>query len=71
MKVEISVIRKTTYTSLVEMEPATFYRIKNGLDSSSRDERRAAEKDANRRIDTKDWQDDDLDSVEEFKPYAP
>jgi hypothetical protein len=68
MKVEISVIRKTEYTSIVEMDKPTYDRIKAGLDSNIRTTRREAEKDANARIDVKDWQDDDLDSVELFQP---
>lgn len=72
MKVIISVIRKTEYTSIVEMDEAKFNRIRDGLNASRRTDRatvRLAEKEANSLIDTKDWQDDDLDSVEQFEEY--
>lgn len=69
MKVLISVIRKTQYSSIVEMDESTFKRIGKGLDAPSRVERESAEAEANRRIDTKDWQDDELYSVDQFEPF--
>lgn len=69
MKVIITVIRKTRYTSIVEMPEATFARIENDLEYGSRVERNKAQKDCNNAIDNKDWQDDDLESVEDFEPF--
>lgn len=67
MKVIIRVVRKTEYASIVEMDNVTFDNLKRDLDGG-RVERMRAEKDLNRRIDVKDWQDDDFDSLEEFDP---
>lgn len=67
MKVIIRVVRKTEYASIVEMDKLTFDRLKLELDGNLQSVKKAY-KDLNRRIDTKDWQDDDFDSLEEFEP---
>ncbi len=68
MKVIITVKRVTTYSSIVEMDGHTFESLKSDLEYPGRTERQRAEREINRRIDTKDWQDDDFESVEEFEP---
>ncbi len=67
MKVIISVTRKVQYSSIVEMDEAKFSQLNNDLNSANRSESRAAEKQLNKMINAKDWQDDDFDSVDEFK----
>lgn len=68
MKAIITVKRVTEYSSIVEMDEATFERLTYELDLGL-SERRKAEQDLNRRIDTKDWQDDEFDSLVDFKKF--
>lgn len=69
MKVKITVNRITTYSSIVEMTQKEFKAIESGLHSSELKDRVEARKKCNHLIDTRDWQDDDLDSVEEFEKF--
>lgn len=66
----ISVTRKTKYTSIVEMPEEKFKQIKNDLESKNWPTRRAGEKEADKLVNVNDWQDDDLDSVDEFEPFV-
>ena len=69
MKVLTRVMRKTEYATIVEMSEEHFKALRTGLESTDRPVRRLAEKEVNKLIDVRDWQDDDLDSIEEFEPY--
>jgi hypothetical protein len=71
MKVTISVTRKTQYSSIVEMDEATFKRLDAALDSGDRAERKKAEQELNNLIDVSDWQDDELDNLDEFCEFKP
>jgi archaellum component FlaC len=68
MKAIITIKRLTEYATVVEMDEATFAELTRKLEGG-RVERQAAEKDLNRRIDTKDWQDDDFHSLEGFDRF--
>lgn len=65
MKVLITVTRRTTYSSIVEMPKTEFKRLDKALEAGDRD----AEEKVNSLIDPNDWQDDSLHHVEDFKPY--
>lgn len=67
MKVRIEVKRSTTYCSYVEMAEEEFKKIEDGLHSPEFGERVEARRKCNKLIDTRDWQDDELESVEEFE----
>lgn len=67
MKVKISVVRRTEYCSIVEMTPERFRELDAALDSDNRKDRILARKAVNELIDVKDWQDDELDSIDEFE----
>lgn len=69
MKAIVTVKRITTYSSIVEIEPEKFAKLQSELDSGDWKTRRAAEKDVNRLIDVHDWQDDELDSIEQFEEF--
>jgi hypothetical protein len=69
MKVIISVIRETEYTSIVEMEEDTFFAFKDALESSGKIERTKAETQINRLIDPRDWMDDTFKNLEDFREY--
>jgi hypothetical protein len=69
MKALIRVIRKTEYASIVEMTPQKYERLQHNFGSRFRGIRDGAEKELNKLIDVKDWQSDDLDSVEEFNEW--
>lgn len=68
MKVLITAIRRTEYTSIVEMPEEKFNDLKKRINSRG-ESRRKAEEEANRLINVKDWQDDTLHSLDEFEPY--
>lgn len=69
MKAISRVTRKTEYASIVEMPQEKYYQLQAALESGDRVERKNAEKTLNGMIGTKDWQDDDLLDIEEFKPF--
>jgi hypothetical protein len=69
MKALIRVKRLTEYASIVEMTRADYLSIKHDLHSANPSAMRAAEKRANNLIDTNDWQDDELQSIEEFEEH--
>lgn len=69
MKALIKVIRKTEYASIVEMSQADFDRLQKSYSKGSRLEQMKAEKELNGLIDTRDWQDDELESVDEFEEF--
>jgi len=71
MKVLITVTRRTQYSSIVEMPEAEFQKLDAALESSDKVERHRAEEKVNRQIDVEDWQDDELHSVDDFKPFVP
>jgi hypothetical protein len=68
VKAIITVIRETTYSSIVEMDEEKFDRLNDQLDGEL-EEMRSAEKELNSLIDVSDWQDDDLKRVDEFKRF--
>lgn len=68
MKVIITINRITEYSSIVEIDRATYDRINKDLDGG-RMEINRANKELNRMIDVKDWQDDEFHSLEEFRPF--
>lgn len=68
MKAVITIKRITEYSSIVEMDEATFERIDKELEGS-RTEENKAHKELNRLINTNDWQDDEFQSLEEFKRF--
>lgn len=70
MKVLISVVRRTTYTSIVEMSKEEYNRLNKSLDSDDFKKRNEAEETANSLIDVKDWQDDDLSDLLTFEPFV-
>lgn len=69
MKVSITVKRLTTYSSIVEMDEQRFKKLTRALDSDDRTARKNAEKECNHLIDTRDWQEDELESVEEVEEF--
>jgi len=69
MRAIIKVIRKTEYCSVVDMSQERFDELRKGWDGPTKKERDATDKVLNALIDTKDWQDDELHSVEEFKEF--
>jgi len=69
MKVLISVIRRTEYTSIVEMSEEDFKKYNNMLDCGSHSESAQASRKLNSLIDTRDWQDDSFDSLEDFREF--
>lgn len=69
MQVTLSLTRKTQYSKIVEMEESKFKKLESALDGVDRGARREAEKELNRMVTEKDWQDDDLDSVDEFEEF--
>jgi len=69
MKVLIRVTRRTEYASIVEMPEEKFRELQDAIENGPHMSRVIAEKEANRLIDTKDWQDDSLDSVDEFEEF--
>ena len=64
MKVVITVTRRTTYSSIVEMSKEEFKRLDVGLKNDE-----GVEAEIDDLIDTRDWVCDTLDDIEEFKPY--
>ena len=68
MKVIVKVTRLTEYATIVEMTEGRMNELNKGLTNPDRRKRFATEKEVNRLIDTKDWQDDDLHSVELIEP---
>jgi hypothetical protein len=68
MKVKITVIRRTEYTSIVDMTEEKFTDLHERINSRG-DTRRNAEQEANRLIDVSDWQDDTLHSLDEFEAF--
>ena len=68
MKVLSSVTRLTEYTSIVELSEERFKQLDAMLDGG-RVAVKSAEKQINSMIDVRDWQDDELKSVDEFKPF--
>lgn len=69
MKATITVIRKTEYSSIVEMPEEKFKDLQSRLGSRDRSVHVQAERDLNKLIDVRDWQDDELDSVENFEEF--
>lgn len=69
MKALIAVKRTTEYATVVEMSQETYDSIQAALDGT-RTESNAAERELNRLIDVKDWQDDSFDSLESFEPFT-
>jgi len=69
MKVIVKVTRLTEYATVVEMTEERMNELNNRLQSTDQRVRRDAEKEANKLIDTKDWQDDDLHSVEPIEKF--
>lgn len=69
MKAIITVTRKTTYTSIVEMPQEKYDQLRAALDGD-RAQCKAAEKLLNAKIDVRDWQDDELLDVEEFAQFV-
>ena len=69
MKALIRVTRRTEYASIVEMSQEEFHKLTAMLDGD-RTQRREAEKTLNRAIDVRDWQDDNLESIDEFEPFV-
>jgi archaellum component FlaC len=67
-KAIITVKRLTEYSSIVEMQETTFNRIAKDLEGG-RVEVKRAEKELDRLIDTKDWQDDEFSSLEGFEKF--
>ena len=65
MKVLIRVTRRTQYASIVEMKEEMYKRICDTLDADSGDSEEAEE--LNAMINTADWQDDELISLDEFE----
>ena len=68
MKILIRVTRSTEYASIVEMTQEKYDELQTAIAGGGA-ARRDAEKRLNRMIDVKDWQDDSLDSVDEFEPF--
>lgn len=68
MKVVVKVTRLTEYATIVDMSEEKMNDLNARLESRDRRVRRDAEKEANKLIDTKDWQDDDLHSCEPLEP---
>lgn len=68
MKVIVKVERITEYATIVEMTEDRMNDLNNRLQSPNRGVRRDAEKEVNKLIDTKDWQDDDFHSAELIEP---
>ena len=64
----ITIKRITEYSSVVEMDKATYDQLNNDLDGGRVEVNRAT-KHLNRLIDVKDWQHDEFHCLEEFKPY--
>lgn len=60
MQVLITATRKTEYATIVEMTEDEFRRYSDKLEVRNRE----AMKELNRKIDTRDWQDDSLIAVE-------
>lgn len=69
MKVLINVKRTTEYASIVEMSQEEYDKLQADLEAGGQREKEA-EKILNRKIDTNDWQDDEFESLEEFKPVT-
>jgi hypothetical protein len=70
MKAIITVVRKTEYSSIVEMSREQFEKFKSRTDGEfGHQDAYKAEAELNRLIDTKDWQSDDFDSLEEFEEF--
>lgn len=69
MKAVISVYRRVKYTSIVEISEQDFSRLDRILDEGTRSERIKAEEELNNLIDTSDWQDEELDHLDEFSEY--
>ncbi len=68
MQAIVTVTRRVTYSSIVEMSEAEFTRFNAAL-QGSRAERAKAEEELNRKVDVRDWQDDSLDQLDEFKRF--
>ena len=69
MKALIRVTRRTEYASIVDMSEDEFAKL-NAMLEGTREQRREAEKTLNRAIDVRDWQDDDLESIDEFERFV-
>ncbi len=70
MKVLIRVKRTTEYASIVEMPEEKFKRISKAIEHGG-ERGQVAELEANKLIDVRDWQDDELHSLEEFEAVSP
>lgn len=68
MQALITVTRRTVYTSIVEMSEDTYKRLDTAL-NGGRVETSQAQKELNRLIDTADWQDDELHTLDEFRRF--
>lgn len=66
MKVIITVKRLVEYSTIVEMDEKIFQNHEREL-AGGRVESQKSEKELNRLIDVKDWQDDDFHSLESFE----
>ncbi len=66
MKALINIKRITEYSTIVEMTEETFKHYERLMDGNRTDQNHA-EKELNRKIDTKDWQDDEFYSLVTFE----
>lgn len=66
MKAIIRVTRRTEYATIVEMTRKEFDAYCERLEGSYKDSKKAGEE-LNRKIDVKDWQDDEFDNIDEFE----
>lgn len=71
MKAIITVIRRTEYSSIVEMTEEEFSKLTHDIDEGTRAEANWAERELNKRIDVKDWQSDEFESLEDFERFEP
>lgn len=69
MKVLIRITRTTEYATTVEMSKEEFDAYNERL-LGNIETRRKAERELNKKIDVRDWQDDDFHRLEEFEPIT-
>lgn len=69
MKAIITVKRITEYSSIVEMDEDTFNRLNQELEEGGNETIRRTERELNKLVDVEDWQDDEFESLEEFKRF--
>ncbi len=70
IKVKESVTRSTEYVTITDLSVEAFKRLDAALSSDDYKIRRRAEEEANNLVNVDDWQDDNLESINEFGKWV-